>query len=102
MEIFGIIACILWPVTIFGFIINNLLQKTKKLEKIVEERDVLINQRDTFIANLSSLIQESHQIIEEAEVSKAFKSDDEIDGFFTNLKSIQKALDSYNVGANGR
>lgn len=98
----GIIALILWPLTIFAFIINNLLQRSKKLEDIIVEKDNQLSQRDTYIANISSLIQESHQIIEEAEVSKAFKSDDEIGGFFTNLKNIQKAIDSYNVSGNGR
>lgn len=89
-EILGVISFILWPVSIFSYIIYNLLQKNKKLEDMVLQDRMLMS-------NLSSLIQESHQIIEEAEVSGAFKSDDQVGGFFTILKNIQKALDSYNV-----
>ena len=52
-----------------GYIIYNLLKKTERLEKVVDEQN-------QYITSISELIELSNKKIGESEVVQAFKSDD--------------------------
>ena len=47
--------------------------------------------------SISTLIQISHQKIQEADVRGMFQTDDEIQFFFETLKGIQLELDKFTV-----
>ena len=75
------------------YVCYNLLQKTEKLEKVVD-------QQDQYITNISELIELSNKKIGESEVAQAFKADDEIGFFFETLQEIQFQLNSFKTRKN--
>ena len=70
------------------YIIYNMVKKTERLEKIVDEQD-------QYITNISELIELSNKKIGESEIANAFKTDDEIGFFFETLQEIQSQLNSF-------
>ena len=86
--VFGIISITLWVATIVGYVIYNLLRKNEQLEKMVIERDSLL-------AELKMVIEESDRAIQEVDKLGAFRSDDEIGFFFQTVKAIQQALNQF-------
>ena len=86
--ILGIIAIILWVATIVGFIIYNLNQKVVKLEQIAVKQQTIID-------SISAIVGESNKMLNQVELTEAFKSDDQIGFFFRNLKNIQDSLNHY-------
>jgi len=76
-----------------GYIIYNLLKKTERLEKLVDEQD-------RYITNISELIELSNKKIGESEVAQAFKADDDIGFFFETLQEIQTQLNSFKTRNN--
>ena len=82
-------GCIL----IFGvivFVIINLLRKNEKLEAMIEDRD-------NYIQNISTIMSESDKKIKEIDSKQIFQSDDEIGWFFTGIKEIQSLINDYNI-----
>ncbi len=79
--IWGIASILLWVVTIIFYIIRNLLVKTEKLERLVEERDIYIN-------NLDAVIEDITKRLQEVDARGTFASDDEVGFFFKNLLSL--------------
>ncbi len=71
----------------------NLISKTEKLEKIVD-------QQNQYITNISELIELSNKKIGESEIANAFKADDEIGFFFETLQEIQTQLNSFKTRNN--
>ena len=86
--VFGIIAIILWVATIIGYIIWNLLQKNRKLEEIATLQKYQLE-------NITSIIEDSEKILSQTELTQAFKTDDQIGAFFSNLKIIQESLNQF-------
>lgn len=86
--VFGIIAIILWFLTIVGYIIWNLLQKNRKLEEMAAMQKYQLD-------SLSSIIEDSEKILAQTELTQAFKADDQIGAFFSNLKIIQESLNQF-------
>jgi hypothetical protein len=84
----GLISIILWIATIIGYIIYNLFQKNTKLETIVQKQDYQLRA-------ITQIINESNKILEQTELTQAFKSDDQIGAFFNNLKIIQESLNEF-------
>lgn len=84
----GIVSIILWASTITGYVIRNLLIKNQRLEALVIERDILIS-------NVMTLVAESDKRIKELDTLGAFKSDDEVGHFFTTVKEIQNSFNLY-------
>jgi len=76
-----------------GYIIYNLLKKTERLEKLVDEQN-------QYISNISELIELSNKKIGESEVAQAFKADDDIGFFFETLQEIQTQLNSFKTRNN--
>ena len=71
-----------------GFITYNLMNKTEKLERLVDNQNI-------YIDRISELIELSNKKISESEIANAFKSDDEIGFFFETLQEIQSQLNSF-------
>lgn len=76
-----------------GYIIYNLLKKTERLEKVVDEQN-------QYITSISELIELSNKKIGESEVAQAFKADDDIGFFFETLQEIQTQLNSFKTRNN--
>lgn len=86
--ILGIISICLWVFTIFGYIIWNLNQKVAKLEEIAARQKFIID-------SVSAIVDESNKQLNSADLTEAFKSDDQIGFFFRNLQNIQDSLNHY-------
>lgn len=66
-----------------------LIRRNGVLEKAVTEQQ-------QYIDAISIIIQSSQQKLEELDTMGAFKSDDEVGTFFTNLREIQEVLNQFN------
>jgi hypothetical protein len=86
--VLGIISIILWIVTILGFVIYNLNQKVVKLEQIATKQKMIID-------SIAAIVDESNKQLNAADLTEAFKSDDQIGFFFRNLQNIQDSLTHY-------
>ena len=84
----GIISIALWVFTVFGYIIWNLNQKVTKLEQIATKQKIIID-------SIAAIVEESNRQLSQAELTEAFKSDDQIGFFFRNLQNIQDSLNHY-------
>ena len=79
------ISILAGAVIVLGYIVLNLLFKVIKLEKAVDKYDGLMN-------NISDLILESDSIFGDSNIRNGFESDDEVGGFFRNMKEMQSKL----------
>jgi hypothetical protein len=86
--ILGLISIGLWIATIVGYIIWNLNSKVTKLEQIAVQQKIIID-------SVAAIVDESNKMLEQVELTEAFKSDDQIGFFFKNLKNIQESLNHY-------
>lgn len=86
--ILGIISIVLWIVTVVGYIIWNLNSKVAKLEEIANKQAIIIE-------SISAIVSESQKMLDQVELTEAFKSDDQIGFFFRNLQNIQDSLNHY-------
>ena len=83
-----IISIVLWVATVIGYIIWNLNQKVIKLEQIATKQRVIID-------SVTAIVEESNKQLAQADLTEAFKSDDQIGFFFRNLQNIQDSLNHY-------
>jgi hypothetical protein len=88
--IWGIIAVALWVVTIVGYVIRNLMIQNEKLTRLIEERDIYINNIDEVIENIEARLRE-------IDLKGTFASDDEVGFFFTSLKQMSQTLNVYKL-----
>lgn len=88
--VWGIIAIILWVATIIGYVIRNLMVQNEKLTRLVEERDIYIN-------NLDAVIEDITKRLQEVDMRGTFASDDEVGFFFNNLKKMSETLNIYKI-----
>jgi uncharacterized coiled-coil protein SlyX len=86
--ILGIISIVLWVATVVGYIVWNLNQKVVKLEEIAARQKIIID-------SISAIVDQSNKMLNEVELTEAFKSDDQIGFFFNSLKNIQDSLNHY-------
>jgi hypothetical protein len=86
--VIGIISIVLWIATIVGFIVYNLNQKVVKLEQIAAKQQMIID-------SVAAIVDESNKMLNQVELTEAFKSDDQIGFFFKNLINIQESLNHY-------
>ena len=86
--VIGIISIILWVATVIGYIIWNLNQKVDKLEAIAAKQQIIID-------SVAAIVEESNKQLSQADLTEAFKSDDQIGFFFRNLQNIQDSLTHY-------
>lgn len=88
--VWGITAIILWVATIIGYIIRNLIVQNNKLTRLVEERDIYIN-------NLDAVIEDIDKRLQEVDNRGTFASDDEVGFFFNSLKKMSETLNVYKI-----
>jgi hypothetical protein len=88
--IWGIIAIILWVATIIGYFMRNLMVQNEKLTRLVEERDIYIN-------NLDAVIEDITKRLQEVDNRGTFASDDEVGFFFNSLKQMSETLNVYKI-----
>ena len=86
--ILGIISIILWVATVVGYIIWNLNGKVTKLEEIATKQQIIID-------SVAAIVEESNRQLAQADLTEAFKADDQIGFFFRNLQNIQDSLTHY-------
>jgi len=86
----GIVAIVLWIASIVAYIIYNLLTKNEKLERMIEERDIYIN-------NLDAVIEDITKRLQEVDNKGTFASDDEVGFFFNSLKQMSETLNVYKI-----
>jgi uncharacterized coiled-coil protein SlyX len=79
---------VLWIVTVVGYVIWNLNSKVAKLEEIANKQAIIIE-------SISAIVNESQKMLDQVELTEAFKSDDQIGFFFRNLQNIQDSLNHY-------
>jgi len=78
----------LWVLSIGGYVIWNLLKKNEKLENMVNQQQMLIQE-------ISQTIEESNKYLKEIDKRGSFSSDDEIGWFFKGVKEIQSTLNQF-------
>jgi len=88
--IWGIIAIILWIATVIGYVVRNLMVQNEKLIRLVEERDIYIN-------NLDAVIEDITKRLQEVDNKGTFASDDEVGFFFNSLKQMSETLNVYKI-----
>ena len=88
--IWGISAIVLWVATIIGYIVRNLIVQNNKLTRLVEERDIYIN-------NLDAVIEDITKRLQEVDNRGTFASDDEVGFFFNSLKQMSETLNVYKL-----
>jgi len=86
----GIIAIVIWIASIVAYIVYNLLTKNEKLERMIEERDIYIN-------NLDAVIEDITKRLQEVDNKGTFASDDEVGFFFNSLKQMSETLNVYKI-----
>jgi hypothetical protein len=86
----GIIAILLWVVSVIGYIIYNLYQKNLKLENIVVRQQ-------TLIYGISGVIAESEKVMKQLDDKIWMEGEKDIAAAFQNLRAIQDALNQFRV-----
>lgn len=71
-----------------GYLIYVQYRKNEKLERIV-------NDQEGFISNVTQIVRAGRVRLDELDQLGAFRSDDELGVFFSNLKNIQDVLDNF-------
>lgn len=85
---FTLIMAILWPVTIFIYIIYNLYNKNKKLENAIIKQN-------NFIENVLVSIKEIDKAVEKIDATIWVQSDPELLTLFDSVKQIQSQIKDY-------
>jgi peptidoglycan hydrolase CwlO-like protein len=83
-----LIMVILWPLTIFSYIIFNLFNKNKKLENVIVRQN-------RFIENMLSSIKEIDKAVEKIDSTIWVQSDPELLTLFESVKQIQAQIKDF-------
>jgi hypothetical protein len=84
----GIIAIVLWFVTIFGAVVYNLYRKNKRLEEIV------LNQ-SSFVNDTLSLMDDFNGLVNKIDMTMWVQSDPELLQLFETIKAIQARVQQF-------
>lgn len=84
----GIIAILLWVVTVLGFIFNNLWQRINKLEQIIEKQATRINETKQAINNIT-------YAFDKIDEDQTFRSNDYVGQMWLELKNLNESLKQY-------
>ena len=84
----GIIALIVWVVSIIGYIIWNLFQKNKKLEQIVVSQQV-------FIEDIKGCMKEINAAANQIDSKLWVQSDPEFLSLMENVKQMQARINEF-------
>jgi hypothetical protein len=84
----GIIAIILWVVTILGFVFNNLWQRINKLEKLSQKQADRIQETRQAIHNIT-------YAFDKLDEEQIFRSNDYVGQMWLELKNLNETLKLY-------
>ena len=85
---FTTIMVILWPVTIFCYVIYNLYNKNRKLENLVIKQS-------RFIDSMLTTIKEVDKAVEKIDMTIWVQSDPELLSLFDSVKQIQSQIKDF-------
>lgn len=86
--IYGIIAAVLWVVTIIGYVIWNLYNKNKKLERMVVGQQI-------FIDNIQECMKEINVAANQIDSKIWVQSDPEFLSLMENVKVMQTRINQF-------
>lgn len=86
--IYGIIAAVLWVVTIIGYVIWNLYNKNKKLERMVVGQQL-------FIDNIQDCMKEINVAANQIDSKIWVQSDPEFLSLMENVKVMQTRINQF-------
>lgn len=84
----GIIAIVLWVITLIGLIVYNLYRKNKRLEEIV------LNQ-SSFVNDTLSLLDDFNALVNKIDMTMWVQSDPELLQLFETIKAIQARVQQF-------
>lgn len=91
VEILQILVVVLTVVVvILGYTTFNLLRKNENAE------DILVSYME-YLSKLDTAIEESDKKLKEIDARGAFRADDEIGWFFSNIQFIQSILNEFRI-----
>ena len=97
MEIFTvynvIIAILVVTLIVLAYIIRNLMLKVEVYEDVTQDQV-------RYLQNISNIIGESKQHLQNLDERGVFQSDDEVGEFFNQMKSVQEQLNNYMLTEN--
>ena len=97
MYLFPVVGIIIGILVAFSgtllYIIRNLMVKVEKYE------DVTVDQT-RYLQNISNIIGESKQHLQNLDENGVFQSDDEVGEFFNHMKYVQDELNKYMLPEN--
>ena len=97
MEIFTvynvIIAILVVILIVLAYIIRNLMLKVEAYEDVTQDQV-------QYLQNISNIIGESKQHLQNLDERGVFQSDDEVGEFFNQMKSVQEQLNNYMLPEN--
>ena len=97
MEIFTvynvIIAILVVTLIVLAYIIRNLMLKVEVYEDVTQDQV-------RYLQNISNIIGESKQHLQNLDERGVFQSDDEVGEFFNQMKSVQEQLNNYMLPEN--
>lgn len=97
MEIFTvynvIIAILVVTLIVLTYIIRNLMLKVEAYEDVTQDQV-------KYLQNISNIIGESKQHLQNLDERGVFQSDDEVGEFFNQMKSVQEQLNNYMLPEN--
>ena len=97
MEIFTvynvIIAILVVTLIVLAYIIRNLMLKVEAYEDVTQDQV-------QYLQNISNIIGESKQHLQNLDERGVFQSDDEVGEFFNQMKSVQEQLNNYMLPEN--
>lgn len=97
MEIFTvfyvIIAILVVTLIVLAYIIRNLMLKVEAYEDVTQDQV-------RYLQNISNIIGESKQHLQNLDERGVFQSDDEVGEFFNQMKSVQEQLNNYMLPEN--
>ena len=85
---FTTIMVILWPITIFCYVIYNLYNKNRKLENLVIKQS-------RFIDSMLMTIKEVDKAVEKIDATIWVQSDPELLALFDSVKQIQSQIKDF-------
>jgi high-affinity Fe2+/Pb2+ permease len=97
MEIFTvynvIIAVLVVTLIVLAYIIRNLMLKVEAYEDVTQDQV-------RYLQNISNIIGESKQHLQNLDERGVFQSDDEVGEFFNQMKAVQEQLNDYMLPQN--
>ena len=97
MEIFTvynvIITILVVTLIVLAYIIRNLMLKVEAYEDVTQDQV-------RYLQNISNIIGESKQHLQNLDERGVFQSDDEVGEFFNQMKSVQEQLNNYMLPEN--